>query len=86
MLDLALGIEGAAAKNYFLVAPDNRENVRAQFSQPAFSRVSELDLRYLPCSEVEYRRENIARFGSGPKGLPAIARPMTTRFGTTKTA
>ncbi len=39
MLDLALGAEGGTARNFFLVAPDNREDdVRAQFARPAFSR------------------------------------------------
>ena len=77
MLDLALGIEDAAARNFFLVAPDEREtDVRAQFARPAFSRVSELDLRYLPYSELRAHREAIARFGSGLKGVLAIARPL----------
>nr|WP_201752174.1 type II restriction endonuclease [Microvirga arsenatis] len=77
MLDLALGIEGAAARNFFLVAPDDREaDVRAQFARPAFSRVGELDLRYLPYSELRAHREAIARFGSGLKGVLAIARPL----------
>lgn len=78
MLDLALGIEGAAARNFFLVAPDDRESeVRAQFARPAFSRVSELNLRYLPYSELRSHREAIARFGEGLKGVLAIARPIT---------
>ncbi|WP_262031614.1 type II restriction endonuclease [Microvirga sp. Mcv34] len=77
MLDLALGIEGAAARNFFLVAPDDREaDVRAQFARPAFSRVGELDLRYLPYSELRAHREAIARFGTGLKGVLAIARPV----------
>ncbi|AWN42535.1 type II restriction endonuclease [Methylobacterium durans] len=77
MLDLALGVEGGTARNFFLVAPDNREDdVRAQFARPAFSRVSELDLRYLPYSELRGHRETIARFGSGLKGVLAIARPV----------
>jgi type II restriction enzyme len=80
MLDLALGIHGAAARNFFLVAPDEREgDVRAQFARPAFSRVGELDLRYLPYSELRRHREAIARFGSGLKGMLAIAKPMTHR-------
>ena len=79
MLDLALGIEGAAARNFFLVAPDDREaDVKAQFARPAFSRVSELDLRYLPYSELKSHRDAIARFGSGLKGVLAIARPVTS--------
>ncbi len=77
MLDLALGTEGAAARNFFLVAPDEREaDVRAQFARPAFSRVGELDLRYLPYSELRSHREAIARFGSGLKGVLAVARPL----------
>ena len=77
LLDLALGVEGGAARNFFLVAPDNREeDVRAQFARPAFSRVAELDLRYLPYSELRGHRETIARFGSGLKGVLAIAKPV----------
>ena len=77
MLDLALGIEGGVGRNFFLVAPDNREeDVRAQFARPAFSRVAELDLRYLPYSELRGHRETIARFGSGLKGVLAIAKPI----------
>ena len=78
MLDLALGVEGATARNFFLVAPDDREgDVRAQFARPAFSRVAELDLRYLPYSELRGHREAIARFGSGLKGVLAIAKPIS---------
>lgn len=77
MLDLALGIDGAAARNFFLVAPDDREDdVRAQFARPAFSRASELNLRYLPFSELRDHREAITRFGHGIKGILAIARPV----------
>jgi type II restriction enzyme len=77
MLDLALGIDGATARNFFLVAPDDREDdVRAQFARPAFSRVSELNLRYLPYSGLRDRREAITRFGHGIKGILAIARPV----------
>ncbi len=79
MLDLALGIEGAAARHFFLVAPDDREDdVRTQFGRPAFSRVSELNLRYLPYSELRSHRGSIARFGEGLKGVLAIARPITS--------
>lgn len=77
MLDLALGIEGGAAKNFFLVAPDDREaEVRAQFARPAFSRVSGLNLQYLAYSELRHHRQSIARFGAGLKGVLAIARPL----------
>src|SRR3546814_10452765 len=67
MLELALGTDGMASC-YFLVAPDRREaDVRAQFARPAFSRVAELNLRYLPYSELETHRASIARFGQGLK-------------------
>jgi hypothetical protein len=61
----------------FLVAPDeHEEDVRAQFTRPAFSRVGRLDLRYLPYSELRTNRGAIARFGTGLKGVLAIARPI----------
>ncbi|MBC7944124.1 MAG: type II restriction endonuclease [Burkholderiales bacterium] len=74
MLDLALGVpehEGAA---FFLVAPDVREqDVRSQFARPAFSRVSELDVRYLGYRQLKQNKEAIARFGMGLKGMVAIS-------------
>jgi type II restriction enzyme len=74
MLDLALGVPDHVSARYFLVAPAVRErDVRAQFARPAFSRVSELDLRFLPYDALEQHREAIARFGTGMKGLDAIA-------------
>ena len=77
MLDLALGIDSGAARNFFLVAPDDLETeVRSQFARPAFSRVSELNLRYLPYSELRDHRDAIARFGSGIKAIRAIAKPI----------
>lgn len=49
MLDLALGTEVGNGSPLFLVAPDNRQNdVQHQLKRPAFSRVSELGIRYLP--------------------------------------
>ncbi|GAN46273.1 hypothetical protein ACXR8U_01705 [Methylobacterium radiotolerans] len=43
MLDLALGVEEAVARNSSLVAPDDREDdVRARSARPAFSRAAEL--------------------------------------------
>lgn len=77
MLDLALGAPEHLGSHYFLVAPDNREqDVRAQFSRPAFSRVQELMLRFLPYSELRQHREAIARFGSGLKGVEAISKML----------
>lgn len=75
MLDLALGSDLHASEGLFLVAPDNREEeVRAQLARPAFSRVADLKVRFLPYGELDKNREAIARFGSGIKGIHAIAR------------
>ena len=77
MLDLALGAPDHLDSYYFLVAPDNRvQDVRAQFLRPAFSRVQELKLRYLPYGELSQHREAIARFGSGLKGIEAISKTL----------
>ncbi|PNG48956.1 MULTISPECIES: type II restriction endonuclease [unclassified Variovorax] len=75
MLDLALGTEVGTNSAMFLVAPDNRrDDVQLQLRRPAFSRVSELGIRYLPYSELKNHREAIARFGSGLKPLIEISR------------
>jgi type II restriction enzyme len=77
MLDLALGPEAHALEGMFLVAPDDREGeVRAQLARPAFSRVSDLRVRYLPYGELKAHREAIARFGHGMKPIQAIAREL----------
>lgn len=78
MLDLALSAsEFHARAGLFLVAPDKREaEVRAQLSRPAFSRVADLDVRYLPYGELDQHRSTIARFGSGLKGVEAIAKRL----------
>lgn len=75
MLDLALSSDKLhASAGLFLVAPDAREaDVRAQLRRPAFSRIGDLDISYLPYSELERNREAIARFGSGLKAIKAIA-------------
>ena len=79
MLDLALGLPDHLAGAYFLVAPDDREGaVRAQFARPAFSRVSELDLRFLPYEALRVNREPMARFGTGLKAVQAIAKPLSS--------
>lgn len=74
MLDLALGVPDHADAAFFLVAPDAREqDVRGQFARPAFSRVSELNVRYLGYSQLKQNKEAIGRFGSGLKGVVAIS-------------
>ena len=77
MLDLALGL-GQAGRSLFLVAPDARErDVREQLKRPAFSRVADLDVRYIAYSELSKNREAITRFGNGLKAIEAIARRLT---------
>jgi type II restriction enzyme len=77
MLDLALGVPDHEGAAFFLVAPDARENdVRAQFARPAFSRVNELNVRYIGYSELAKHREAIARFGNGEKAILAISKSL----------
>lgn len=78
LLDLALSAAASAGQHgLFLVAPDAREDeVRQQLARPAFSRVSELGIRYLPYTELASHREAIARFGSGLKPLLAVSRQL----------
>lgn len=75
MLDLALSGDMHASEGLFLVAPDNREGeVLAQLKRPAFSRVADMKLRYLPYGELDRNRETLARFGSGIKGIHSISK------------
>ncbi len=75
LLDLALGAPDHAAAGLFLVAPDTREDdVRQQLARPAFRRVADLRVRFLPYGELERNREAMARFGTGLKAVEAVAR------------
>ncbi|HEY0995730.1 MAG TPA: type II restriction endonuclease [Gemmatimonadaceae bacterium] len=77
LLDLAFGDQDQPAKGLFLVAPDSREaDVRAQLARPAFSRVADLQVRYLAYGDLEKHRESMARFGEGMKAVEAIARQL----------
>lgn len=77
LLDLALGDVDQPVRGLFLVAPDAREaDVRAQLTRPAFSRVSDLQVRFLPYGELEKHREAMARFGVGMKAVEAVARSL----------
>ena len=77
MLDLALGLPAQPAHSLFLVAPDARESdVRNQLLRPAFSRIGDLNVRFIAYSELETHREAIARFGQGMKAIEAIARRL----------
>lgn len=78
MLDLALSGELHAAAGLFLVAPDSREaDVRAQLQRPAFSRIADLNVRYLPYSELETNRLSMARFGTDLRALIAVSHRVT---------
>lgn len=78
MLDLALSGAPGNLHSLFLVAPDRREpDVRAQFARPAFSRVADLPVRYLPYGELERHRDAIARFGSGVQTLENISHRLS---------
>jgi len=76
MLDLALG-EVQATGAMFLVAPGAREaDVRDQLHRPAFSRVSDLDVRFISYSDLSNERDAMARFGHGLKPIEAIAKRL----------
>jgi type II restriction enzyme len=76
MLDLASGAT-AAVRGLYLVAPDSREDdVRKQLARPAFRRIGDLAVKYLPYGELERNRESMARFGVGLKAIDAVARTL----------
>jgi type II restriction enzyme len=54
----------------------SRRYVHQHLTRPAFSRVSELGIRYVPYGELERQRGAISRFGSGLKPLRAISRAL----------
>jgi type II restriction enzyme len=77
LLDLALGAADKTARGLFLVAPDEREvEVRSQLMRPAFHRVSELQVRFLPYGELQKNRDTMMRFGEGLKAINAISRQL----------
>jgi len=77
LLDLAYGSELKTCEGLFLVAPDGRENdVRQQIRRPAFSKIEDLNFRYLPYGELRSQRDSIARFGSGLKPIFAISKSL----------
>jgi type II restriction enzyme len=78
MLDLALSGEPGIVRGLYLVAPDTREEeVRAQLRRPAFSRVADLHVRYLPYGELARNREAIARFGHGLHPIEQLSRDLS---------
>lgn len=78
MLDLALSGDTDTVAGMFLVAPDGREaDVRSQVRRPAFSRVADLKVRYLPYSELEKHREAAMRFGRGLHPVTEMSRDLS---------
>lgn len=77
MLDLAMSTETGSVSALYLVAPDSRqEEVRAQLHRPAFARVADLKVKYLPYSELEQHRLSAARFGQGLHPIETMARSL----------
>lgn len=77
LLDLALGAGAGSAHGLFLVAPDAREaDVRAQLARPAFRRIGDLAVRFIPYGALAEHREAMSRFGTGLKAIDAIARAL----------
>jgi type II restriction enzyme len=77
LLDLALGFPHPESSGLFLVAPDGREEeVRSQLLRPAFSRVRDLRVRFLPYGQLADHRQAMARFGSGMKAVEAVCRHL----------
>ena len=76
LLDLAFGA-AETVRDLFIVAPDAREGeVRQQLERPAFRRIAELGIRYLPYGELEQNRAAMARFGTGLSPLLAVAKVL----------
>lgn len=77
MLDLALGSPLGEGSTLFLVAPDERRaEVAQQLHRPAFMRVAELGIRYLPYSELREHRHVMARFGNGLKPVLDVSQRL----------
>lgn len=75
LLDLALGGSGEACRGLYLVAPDAREeDVRTQLARPAFAKVAQLDVRFLPYGALQRDRQAIARFGQGLGPIETISK------------
>lgn len=77
LLDLATGVESAKDLQMFLVVPDSREqDVRDQLHRPAFRNTPTFSVKFLSYGALKDHREAIARFGTGMKGIEAIARTI----------
>ena len=77
MRDLAESTEAGGVGAMYLVAPESREDdVRAQLRRPAFRRVGDLGVRYLPYGELERHRDSAARFGRGLHPVEQLSRSL----------
>lgn len=71
------GLGIAEGSSLFLVAPDDRQyEVAQQLRRPAFSRVSQLGIRFLPYSQLNEHGPSIRRFGAGIKPLMEISQVL----------
>jgi type II restriction enzyme len=79
LYDLAFSGLGKELKGLYLVAPDEREEeVRKQLIRPAFQRINDLKVRFLPYAEFERHRTMMAKFGEGLKAIEAIAKHLVS--------
>ena len=77
MRDLAESTEAGGVGAMYLVAPESQEDdVRAQLRRPAFRRVGDLGVRYLPYGELERHRDSAARFGRGLHPVEQLSRSL----------
>ncbi len=77
LLDLACSLDGAKDLRTFLVAPDSREqDVHDQIHRAAFRNLANFNVKFVSYGELRNNREAIARFGTGLKGIEAIARTV----------
>ncbi len=77
LCDLACSPSGEFLRGLYLVAPNDREDeVRRQVQRPAFQRISDLQVRFLPYNELAQHRESMTRFGEGLRAVEAIAKAL----------
>lgn len=81
LLDLAHGELGGKIKGIYLVAPNDREEeIKNQVSRPAFQRISDLNVRFLPYDEFSQNRIAMGKFGEGIKAIEAISKVINGKL------
>lgn len=77
MLDLAMSLPEQTKLPLFLVAPDTRQDeVKKQINRPAFSRIEELNLRFLGYNDLINHHDVMIKFGTGMKAVEALAKQL----------